>query len=225
MKRISGAVLAVLALAATFLFGMVLYQTLFLEWVGVEVTIVWIFTGVVGVITVGLLAGTYSVLSTDVQSRKIFTYLGPAVAVVFLVGVGVGFISDATDEHFLEVTMVSDDVEGFVVCSYSGSVPDNIAPGEMKLVFHNQNATSDTGWLDIVRLDEDRTTGDVIDHLEDGPSDTPVWATQVHLSNPVPTGTSTDETTIGVEPGLHVVTCGTNSPYEGQIARAFTVLP
>ena len=158
------------------------------------------------------------------SGREPWGYLVVGVAVALLVGAGVGVITDSTDERLLEVTMVTDALEGFVVCSDPGFA-DEITVGEVELVFHNQATTGGTGWMGVVRLDEGKTVSDMVGHIESGVSGIPDWTTRVHLSDDVPIGASTVQVTKTVQPGLHTVSCGTSSPHESQLAGAFTVLP
>lgn len=168
------------------------------------------------------------------KKKNVMAFL---VAAVVVIVAGIGFMVltqgdevptaapvDNPDDLALEATLATDDLEGFVVCSYSG-LTDEVTAGEIGVVFHNQATTGGTGWMDLVRLDEDKTLSDLVNYLESGESDKPDWTTRVYLADFVPYETSTDQVTRTVQPGLHVIVCGTNSPYESQMAGAFTVLP
>ena len=99
MRRVFGIVVALLAVAATYGFGIVLYQTLSGDYVGGEVAIVWTITGVVGAISVGLWVAAFGMLSVEENRRRIFGYLWAGVALSILVGVAAGFVTetDATE--------------------------------------------------------------------------------------------------------------------------------
>jgi hypothetical protein len=224
MRRWSGILLAILALLSTFVFGLSFYQMSTGEPVGYEVTLGWAFTALIGVISAGLWAGTFSALSKEKQRRRTMDLLGIGAVLALLAGVAVGLITDTTDDLTLEITMTTDALEGYVICSHPG-LPGEVTAGEIEVVFRNQSTVGGTGWMYVVRLDEDKTFSDAFAHIESGESGNPDWTTGVYLADLVPTGSSTEPVTKIVQPGLHIVACGTNTPYESQFAGTFTALP
>ena len=149
--------------------------------------------------------------------------LGVATAgLVVIVGLALAFATADTtdifgsDSRLLQLTFDGEQ------CSYEG--PSELSVGEVEIVYHNES--SDKAWFDFVRLDEGRTIQEVTADLEDpsgvGP---PTWVVTVWAQPAIARHASSVPTTRTIEPGLHVLLCGTWTPYQGHFGSELTVTP
>ena len=106
-------------------------------------------------------------------------------------------------------------------CTYEG--PSELSAGEVEIVYHNES--SEVIWFDFARLDEGRTTQDIIDYIEDGTVDAPSWTVQVWNQGRISANASSIPTMRTVAPGLHALVCGTWTPYQGYFGSGLTVTP
>ena len=143
------------------------------------------------------------------------------VALVVIVGVALAFVTgDGTevvgsDSRLLQLTFDGEQ------CTYEG--PSELSAGEVEIVYHNES--SEVIWFDFARLDEGRTTQDIIDYIEDGTFDAPSWTVQVWNQGRISANASSIPTMRTVAPGLHALVCGTWTPYQGYFGSGLTVTP
>ena len=78
-----------------------------------------------------------------------------------------------------------------------------MSAGEVEIVYHNES--SEVIWFDFARLDEGRTTQDIIDYIEDGTFDAPSWTVQVWNQGRISANASSIPTMRTVAPGLHAL--------------------
>jgi len=121
------------------------------------------------------------------------------------------------EDRSLEVTFDGEN------CTYDG--PGNLTAGEVDIVFHNQSTNAASGFMDFVRLDDDKTVQDVNDYLASDAIGAPTWVTRVYLADFVPNESSTDQVTRTVQSGVHAFVCGTNSPYSAHYGDELNVAP
>ena len=131
------------------------------------------------------------------------------VALIIIVGVALAFVTgDGTevagsDSRLLQLTFDGEQ------CTYEG--PSVLSAGEIEIVYHNKS--SEDIRFRFVRLDEGRTTQDMLDYLADpnsrGP---PSWTTGVWGQENVPANSSSIPVMRTVAPGLHTLGCGADFP-------------
>ena len=147
MRRVFGILVALLAVALTVGWGIILVQTVTGDFVGGEVQIVWTITAVSGAITFVVWVGAFALLSAEENWRRAFGFLIGAMLLAFIVGLGIGFAgeSDTTEPLPLEMFLVVADYtvdEGTGECAGSGelsgvvegsrvSVIDNVSGDEV----------------------------------------------------------------------------------------------
>jgi hypothetical protein len=152
--------------------------------------------------------------------------IGAAAAVIVLIaGIAAAVVtrSDggevAAAPRSLEVTFDGDR------CLYSG--PEQLTVGEVSLRFHNKSG--ETAWVDFAVIDAGYTVADVEAFVADPPSeDRPTWTRAVWSRNFVSPGISSPPdgpATRSLDPGLHVLVCGADTPYRPFLASDLTVLP
>ncbi len=109
-------------------------------------------------------------------------------------------------------------------CTYEGPSVLSAGQGQVEVVYHNES--SEDAWFDFVRLDEDRTTEDILDYIAD-PNNfgRPGWVTGVWSQSSVPANGSSTPVPRIVAPGLHDLVCGTWTPYQGYFGGELTVTP
>lgn len=144
-----------------------------------------------------------------------------AAALVLIVGLAYNFFgADEESDVFggdSRVLQLSFDGEQ---CLYDG--PDALSPGEVEVGLHNLSA--ERVWADFVRLDDDRTIQDVVDFMADpASSGRPAWTRRVWSINSLGANASSQPAVRTVEPGLHVLVCGTWSPYVGYFGAELPV--
>ena len=145
-----------------------------------------------------------------------------AAALAVIVGVALAFMTgDSTevadgDSRLLQATFDGEQ------CTYEG--PSELPAGEVEIVYHNES--SDKAWFGFSRLDEGRTIQEVTADLDDpsgvGP---PTWAVSIWEQPAIARDASSVPATRTVEPGLHVLVCGSWTPYQGYLGGELTVTP
>ena len=146
--------------------------------------------------------------------------IGAAVAVVVIVGVALAFvIGDGTevagsDSRLLQLTFDGEQ------CTYEG--PSELSAGEIEIVFHNESS-EDIGF-EFVRLDEGRTTQDMIDYLAEE-AFRPPWTVDVWFQNRISANASSIPAPRTLQPGLHTLACSTWTPPQGYFGGELAVTP
>ncbi len=139
-------------------------------------------------------------------------------ALVVIVGVALAFVTgDGTevvgsDSRLLQLTFDGEQ------CTYEG--PSVLSAGEVEIVYHNES--SEVIWFDFGRLDEGRTTQDVIDYTVDGVG-APSWSVSVWNQGRISANASSIPTIRTVAPGLHALACGTWTPFQGYFGGELAV--
>lgn len=103
-------------------------------------------------------------------------------------------------------------------CRYEG--PATLSPGPVEFEGHNLSAGH--AWMDFARLDQDRTVADVRAWQAADRTGSPPWA-QGLISSPTLSAGSSYTADVVLEPGLHVLVCGTWTPYEGYFGASVPV--
>ena len=144
------------------------------------------------------------------------------VALVVIVGVALAFMTGddtevaASDSRLLQLTFNDEQ------CTYDG--PSVLSAGEVEIVYHNESSKGI--WFDFTRLEEGRTTQELIDYVADpsgvGP---PSWVVGVFSVYRIPPNGDSVSAMRTLVPGLHVLVCGTYSPYQGYFGSELTVAP
>ena len=126
-------------------------------------------------------------------------------------------VQETTTTTALVVIEVTFDGEN---CTYEG--PIELTVGEVEIV--NYNEGSEDSWFWFGRLDEGRTTQEVLDHIEVDPTaGSPSW-TRLAFYREVSGGDSF-EGVRALSPGLHSVACGTVEDDYAYFGDEFTVVP
>jgi hypothetical protein len=142
------------------------------------------------------------------------------VALIIIVGVALAFVTgDGTevvgsDSRLLQLTFDGEQ------CTYEG--PSELSAGEVEIVYHNES--SEVIWFDFGRLNEGRTTQEIIDYTVDG-VEPPSWWVRVWNQSRISANASSIPTMQTVAPGLHALVCGTWTPYQGYFGSELTVTP
>ena len=143
------------------------------------------------------------------------------VALIIIVGVALAFVTgDGTevagsDSRLLQLTFDGEQ------CTYEG--PSELSAGEIEIVYHNES--SEVIWFDFARLNEGRTTQEIIDYIEDGVSGSPSWTVSVLTWPRISANASSAPTMRTLQPGLHALVCGTWTPYQGYVGGELAVTP
>ena len=138
--------------------------------------------------------------------------IGATAALVVIVGVALVFVTgDGTevagsDSRLLQLTFDGEQ------CTYEG--PSVLSAGEVEVVYHNES--SESSWFQFVRLDEDKTLGEIIDDFED-----PSIVGRPRIS----ANTSSIPTPWTVAPGFYILVCGTWVPYDAYFGLVLGVSP
>ena len=143
-------------------------------------------------------------------------------ALIIIVGVALAFvIGDGTevvgsDSRLLQLTFDGEQ------CTYEG--PSVLSAGEIEIVFHNES--SEVISFTFVRLDEGRTTQEMIDYIADDPTaGPPSWTVDVWLQARIDANSSSIPVMRTVAPGLHNLVCGAESTGPVYFGGELTVTP
>ena len=142
-------------------------------------------------------------------------------ALIIIVGVALAFVTgDGTevagsDSRLLQLTFDGEQ------CTYEG--PSELSAGEIEIVFHNES--SEDIAFEFVRLDEGRTTQDMIDDLEPDGAFRPPWTVDVWFQNRISAHASSIPAPRTLQPGLHTLVCGTWTPLQGYFGGELAVTP
>ncbi len=148
-----------------------------------------------------------------------------AAAIVVIVGV-VAFVfvaDDGTDVAGGDSRVVQLTFDG-EQCIYEGPSVLSAGQGQVEVAFNNESSEESFFWFG--RLDEGRTTQDVIDYITDDPSaEPPSWTVGVWALNNIPANSSSTPVMRTVAPGLHNLVCGPASPLHVYFGGELTVTP
>ena len=143
------------------------------------------------------------------------------VALVVIVGVALAFVTGddtevvGSDSRLLQLTFDGEQ------CTYEG--PSELSAGEIEIVYHNESS-EDIGFT-FERLDEGRTTQDMIDYIEPDGAVRPPWTVDVWFQGRISANASSIPTPRTLQPGLHTLVCGTWTPNQGYFGGELTVTP
>ncbi len=142
------------------------------------------------------------------------------VALVVIVGVALAFVTGddtevvGSDSRLLQLTFDGEQ------CTYEG--PSELSAGEIEIVYHNES--SEVIWFTFERLNEGRTTQDMIDYIVDG-ANQPSWTVSIWFQGRISADASSIPTPRTLQPGLHTLVCGTWTPNQGYFGGGLTVTP
>ncbi len=109
-------------------------------------------------------------------------------------------------------------------CTYEGPSVLSAGQGQVEVVYHNQS--SEDAWFNFARLDEDKTTQDMIDYIADDPTaNVPSWTVSVWAQTKIPANSSSTPVPRTVTAGLHNLACGTGTPQYAYFGGELTVTP
>ena len=138
-----------------------------------------------------------------------------AVGLLLLTACSSGEVADS-DSRVIQLTFDGEQ------CIYEG--PSVLSEGEVEVVFNNESSEETVFWFG--RLDEGRTTQDVIDYVADDPSaDPPSWTVPVYEAGLAPGRPLPLRAEAPVAPGLHNLVCGSDSPPHVYFGGELTVTP
>ena len=98
-----------------------------------------------------------------------------------------------------------------------------LSAGEVEIVYHNES--SEVIWFTFERLDEGRTTQEMIDYIEPDGAGAPSWTVDVWFQGRISANASSIPTPRTLQPGLHALVCGTWTPNQGYFGGELTVTP
>ncbi len=157
------------------------------------------------------------------ERRRPWLIVIAAAAIVIIVGVvAFAFVAnDGTDVAGSDSRVVELTFDG-EQCIYEG--PSVLSEGEVEVVFNNESSEETVFWFG--RLDEGRTTQDVIDYVADDPTaHAPSWWFGVWGQDFMPANSSSIPVMRTVAPGLHTLACGPASPQHAYFGGELTVTP
>ena len=143
-----------------------------------------------------------------------------AVGLLLLTACGSTEVADS-DSRVVQLTFDGEQ------CIYEG--PSVLSAGQgFEVVFHNESAEESFFWFG--RLDEGRTTQEMIDYIAVDPSShAPSWTVDVWLQERMAANSSSIPVMRTVAPGLHNLVCGTEAssslPQHGYFGGELTVTP
>ncbi len=149
-----------------------------------------------------------------------------AAAVVIIVGVvAFAFVDgDDTDVAGSDSRVVQLTFDG-EQCTYEGPSVLSAGQGQVEVVYHNESA--EDAWFFFGRLDEGKTTQDMIDDIAENPtrSTPPSWTVNVWNKSKIPADSSTTPVPRTVTPGVHNLVCGSETPPYAYFGGELTVTP
>ncbi len=140
-----------------------------------------------------------------------------AVGLLLLAACGSTEVADS-DSRVVQLTFDGEQ------CIYEGPSVLSAGEGQVEVVYHNESSEESFFWLG--RLDEGRTTQELIDYNADDPSaGPPSWTVDVWLQGFMPGNSSSIPVMRTVLPGLHNRVCGPESTNHHYFGGEFTVTP
>ncbi len=146
------------------------------------------------------------------------------VALIIIVGVALAFVTgDGTEVADSDSRVVQLTFDG-EQCIYEGPSVLSAGEGQVEVVFHNES--SEESFFNFGRLDEGRTTQEMIDYIADDPSrDAPPWDVGVWFQGRVLANSSSITVMRTVAPGPHHLLCGPASTPFVYFGGELTVTP
>ena len=140
-----------------------------------------------------------------------------AVGLLLLAACGSTEVADS-DSRVVQLTFDGEQ------CIYEGPSVLSAGEGQVEVVFHNES--SEESFFDFGRLDEGRTTQELIDYFAEDPSrDAPPWDVGVWVQGRILANSSAIPVMRTVAPGPHHLLCGPASPQFVYFGGELTVTP
>ena len=140
-----------------------------------------------------------------------------AVGLLLLAACGSGEVADS-DSRVVQLTFDGEQ------CIYEGPSVLSAGEGQVEVVFHNESSEASFFWFG--RLDEGRTTQEMIDLIAEDPSATaPSWTVDVWTQERMLANSSNGPVMRTVAPGLHNLACGPELPPHVYFGGELTVTP
>ena len=141
------------------------------------------------------------------ERRRPWLIVIAAAAIVIIVGV-VAFVfvaNDGTDVADSDSRVVQLTFDG-EQCIYEGPSVLSAGQGQVEVLFHNES--SEESFFNFGRLDEGRTTQEIIEGNADDPTFNPSWWFDVWFQPRIVANSSSIPVMRTVAPGLHNLVCG-----------------
>ena len=159
------------------------------------------------------------------ERRRPWLIVIAAAAIVIIVGVvAFAFVAnDGTDVAGSDSRVVQLTFDG-EQCIYEGPSVLSAGEGQVEVVYHNESSEASFFWFG--RLDEGRTTQEMIDYLADDQSaGPPSWWFAVSRQARIAANSSSIPVMRTVAPGLHNLVCGRELPPHVYFGGELTVTP
>ncbi len=138
-----------------------------------------------------------------------------AVGLLLLAACGSSEVADS-DSRVVQLTFDGEQ------CIYEGPSVLSAGQGQVEVLFHNESSEESFFWF--ARLDEGRTTQELIDDMADDPSaPPPSWTVDVWFQGRIAANSSSIPVMRTVAPGLHNLGCA--SPQLSYFGGELTVTP
>ena len=139
-----------------------------------------------------------------------------AVGLLLLAACGSTEVADS-DSRVVQLTFDGEQ------CIYEGPSVLSAGQGQVEVVFHNES--SEASFFNFGRLDEGRTTQEIIDGNADDPTFNPSWWFDVWVQTRIAANSSSIPVMRTVAPGLHNLVCGPDLPVHVYFGGELTVTP
>ncbi len=139
-----------------------------------------------------------------------------AVGLLLLAACGSTEVADS-DSRVVQLTFDGEQ------CIYEGPSVLSAGEGQVEVVFHNESSEASFFWFG--RLDEGRTTQEMIGYVAVDATEPPSWTVDVWSQARIDANSSSIPVMRTVAPGLHNLVCGTASPLFGYFGGELTVTP
>ena len=140
-----------------------------------------------------------------------------AVGLLLLAACGSTEVADS-DSRVVQLTFDGEQ------CIYEGPSVLSAGEGQVEVVFHNES--SEDSFFSFGRLDEGRTTQEMIDYIADDPTaPAPSWWFGVWKQERFAANSSSTPVMRTVAPGLHNLVCGPDLPLNVYFGGELTVTP
>ena len=172
----------------------------------------------------GTMQNTTPTQPTRNKRRRPWLIVIAAAAIVIIVGVvAFAFVADdGTDVAGGDSLVVQLTFDG-EQCIYEGPSVLSAGQGQVEVVYHNESAEESFFWFG--RLDEGRTTQEMIDYIAEDRRNAPSWTVDVWAQPRILANSSNGPVMRTVAPGLHNLVCGPASPQYDYFGGELTVTP